>query len=117
MVTQECQARVNCNYIDELQSKFQDIKFERTEKTKNRYITNFSNKSTSNDLRIFIETQIRRLLRSLLAPFLSKNVKSKLSYFSQEENKDKSKIYKFDDIQDLQEGEKYAIQNVDHATQ
>ncbi|MDR2977853.1 MAG: hypothetical protein LBU56_00125 [Rickettsiales bacterium] len=55
-----CQARVNCNYIDELQSKFQNIKFKRTEKTKNRYITNLDNKSTLNDLRVFIETQIKK---------------------------------------------------------
>ncbi|QOD38560.1 MBL fold metallo-hydrolase [Candidatus Wolbachia massiliensis] len=113
----EHQAHINCNYIDELQSKFQNIKFKRTEKTKNRYITNLGNKSTLNDLRIFIETQIKRILRNLLAPFISKDVKSKLSYFSQQENKDENKIYKSDGIQDLQEREKYAIQNMGHATQ
>ncbi|MFP3030222.1 MAG: MBL fold metallo-hydrolase [Wolbachia sp.] len=112
---QKHQAHVDCNYIDELQDKFKDIKFERTGKTEGRYITNLGNKSILNDLRIFIETQIKRILRSLFAPFISKAVKNKLSYFSQEENKDK--VYKFDDIQDLQVGEKYAIQNVGHATQ
>lgn len=38
--------QVYVNYIDELQGKFQDVKFERTEKTKNRYITSLGNKST-----------------------------------------------------------------------
>ncbi len=69
--TQGHQAHVNCNYIDELQDKFKDVKFERTGRTKGRYITNLSNKSTLNDLRIFIETQIKRILRSLFAPFIS----------------------------------------------
>ncbi|MCA7009810.1 MBL fold metallo-hydrolase [Wolbachia endosymbiont of Tribolium confusum] len=115
--TKEPKVHVNCNYIDELQGKFQDVKFERTEKTKNRYITSLGNKSTLNDLRIFIETQIKRIIRSIFAPFLSKDVKSKLSYFSQEENKDENKIYKSDGIQALQEREKYAIQNMGHATQ
>lgn len=32
--TKEPKVHVNCNYIDELQGKFQDVKFERTEKLK-----------------------------------------------------------------------------------
>ncbi len=74
--TQGHQAHVNCNYIDELQDKFKNVKFERTGKTKGRYITNLGNKSTLNDLRIFIEMQIKRILRSLFAPFISKAVKN-----------------------------------------
>ncbi|GFR05518.1 lactamase_B domain-containing protein [Trichonephila clavata] len=79
------------------------------------YVTNPENRSTYNDSRIFKETQVKRTLSSVCAPFVSEAVKSKLSYFSQKEDKDQ--IYKLDNAQDLQPGERYAIQNIGHATQ
>ncbi|WP_375316598.1 hypothetical protein [Wolbachia endosymbiont (group A) of Colletes cunicularius] len=96
------------SYINELQEKFSDISFQRLEKIEGTYITNPENRSTYNDSRIFKETQVKRTLSSVCAPFVSEVVKSKLSYFSQKEDKDQ--IYKLDNAQDLQPGERYAIQ-------
>lgn len=110
------QVNVDHSYIDELQERFSNIDFKRLKKINSMYITNPNNKSTSNDARIFKETQIKRILRSSLSPFVPQTVKSKLSYFSQQEDKDVSKIYKFDDFQSLQSEERYAIQNIGHAT-
>ncbi|GFR13602.1 lactamase_B domain-containing protein [Trichonephila clavata] len=107
--------QVNDGYINELQEKFSDINFKRLEKIEGTYVTNPENRSTYNDSRIFKETQVKRTLSSVCAPFVSEAVKSKLSYFSQKEDKDQ--IYKLDNAQDLQPGERYAIQNIGHATQ
>ncbi|OAM00603.1 MBL fold metallo-hydrolase [Wolbachia endosymbiont of Dactylopius coccus] len=107
--------QVNDGYINELQKEFNDISFKRLEEVKGTYVTNPENISTYNDSRIFKETQVKRILSSGCAPFVSEAVKSKLSYFSQKEDKDQ--IYKLDNAQDLQPGERYAIQNIGHATQ
>ncbi|WP_253299871.1 MBL fold metallo-hydrolase, partial [Wolbachia endosymbiont of Chironomus riparius] len=110
---------VNPNYIDELKTteNYSEINFKRVEKVQGMYVTDPNNENTDNDSRIFKETQAKRILRSLISLFVPKNIKSKLSYFSQGEDKDKSKIYKFDRAQDLHPEEKYAIQNIGHATQ
>lgn len=71
-----------------------DIKFNRIAKENGIYVTNSINEDTNNDMRIFRETQIKRTLRSCLSPFISQEIKSKLMYFSQGEDKDENKIYK-----------------------
>lgn len=105
------------DYLSELRNKFTEIKFERIEKIDGIYVTNPINQSTNNDFRIYKETQIKRTLRSPLSPFVSQMVKSKLNYFSQEEDKDPNKIYHLDNVEELQEEENYSIQNIGHATQ
>lgn len=85
--------------------------FDRLNKIDSMYITNPENRDMSNDLRIFWETQVKRILRG----FLSSS--PKLVYFSRGEDKDEDKIYKLDTIQELQSEEKYAIRNIGHATQ
>jgi L-ascorbate metabolism protein UlaG (beta-lactamase superfamily) len=110
------QINVNHSYIDELKERFSGINFKRLEKINGMYITNPKNRSTLNDSRIFKETQAKRILRSSFSPLVPRTVKNKLSYFSREEDKDVSKIYKFDDFRSLQSEERYAVQNIGHAT-
>lgn len=111
--SQVCQVLIDNDYYNKLQTKFNCINFRRTEKTNGKYITNVINKSISNDVRIFNETQIKRLIQTIFVPTL---IKKKLSYFSQEEDKEEHKIYELNNIQDLQTNEKYAIHNIGHAT-
>ncbi|GHM58984.1 MAG: hypothetical protein sGL2_11340 [Candidatus Mesenet longicola] len=71
------QININHSYIDELQEKFSGINFKRLEKTDGMYITNPNNKSTSNDAKIFKETQIKRILRGALSPLVPQAIKNK----------------------------------------
>lgn len=108
---------VNDDYISELREKFGDVQFERIAKSDGMYITNPINRSTNNDMRIYAETQIKRTLRSWASPFVSREVKSKLAYFSQQEDTDEKQIYQYDVARDLQNGDQWTIQNIGHATQ
>lgn len=101
-------------YISELEQEFGYGIFERVNKTNGVYVTNERNRSASNDLRIFRETQLKRILRSM--PFVPKIVKRKLSYFSRDESN--TAIYQLDNVQELTFSDQgYAFQNVGHATQ
>ncbi|GFU25495.1 n-acyl-phosphatidylethanolamine-hydrolyzing phospholipase D, mitochondrial [Nephila pilipes] len=102
------------DYLLELQRTFNNIAFKRVAKVDNMFVTNPINKSSSNDVRIFTETQVKRSLIGCFSSFMSNSVKEKLSYFSKGEDQDV--IYKFDSVRDLKSGEKYAIQNVGHST-
>ncbi|GIY48141.1 n-acyl-phosphatidylethanolamine-hydrolyzing phospholipase D, mitochondrial [Caerostris extrusa] len=102
------------DYINELQKKFNDIAFKRIETINGMYITNSVNKSSSNDVRIFTETQVKRMLLKAFSSGMSSVTKKKLSYFSQGEDHDA--IYKLDNVEDLKVGEEYSVQNVGHST-
>ncbi|XP_035205751.1 uncharacterized protein LOC118180808 [Stegodyphus dumicola] len=106
---------VNCDYITEIQGKFSNVNFKRLERTDGQFITNPQMRNIDNDSRIFVETQVKRTLFNTCSRFVSEDVNKKLSYFSQDEDKDE--IYKLDDPHDLLAGEKYVIQNIGHATQ
>lgn len=108
---------VNDNYISELKENFSDAKFERISKSDGMFITNPINRSTNNDMRIYAETQVKRTLRSWASPFVSHEVKSKLAYFSQQEDTDEKRIYQYDVARDLQNDDQWTVQNIGHATQ
>lgn len=104
---------VHNEYMCNLQRTFKDIEFMRLKEIGGLYITNPANASTSNDTRIFSETQAKRSLRAL--SLTTEDAKKKLQYFSKGENE--SKIYRLDNCtEQLLEGERYAIQNIGHAT-
>ncbi|KAF8767455.1 N-acyl-phosphatidylethanolamine-hydrolyzing like protein [Argiope bruennichi] len=109
----ESKLTIIADYVNEIRSKFNDVAFQRIEKIDGMYITNPVNKSSSNDLRIFTETQVKRALINTVST--SNVIKKKLSFFSQEENG--RAIYKLDNVEDLKPEEKYAIQNAGHSTQ
>ncbi|GFR06204.1 lactamase_B domain-containing protein [Trichonephila clavata] len=102
------------DYFLELQKTFRNIAFKRVVKTGDMYITNSINESSSNDVRIFTETQVKRSLIACFSSYMPQSVKEKLSYFCKGE--DQHVMYKFDDVHDLKIGRKYAIQNVGHST-
>ncbi|GFR15225.1 n-acyl-phosphatidylethanolamine-hydrolyzing phospholipase D, mitochondrial [Trichonephila clavata] len=102
------------DYLLELQKTFRNIAFKRVVKTGDMYITNSINESSSNDVRIFTETQVKRSLIACFSSYMPQSVKEKLSYFCKRE--DQHVMYKFDDVHDLKLGENYAIQNVGHST-
>lgn len=108
---------INRFYKTELEEKFLHATFKRIEQVDGAYVTSAKNLDTSNDIRIFKETQVKRLLRSASSPFVSQHVKSKLAYFSQAEDKDEYNLYQLDEVKELQSNEEYAIQNIGHATQ
>ncbi|CAL1273382.1 unnamed protein product [Larinioides sclopetarius] len=109
----ESKTTVISDYINEIRSKFSDTAFQCIERIDGMYVTNPVNKSSSNDLRIFTETQVKRALINTLSS--SNVIKKKLSFFSQDEKE--AVIYKLDNVQDLKPEEKYAVQNAGHATQ
>lgn len=113
LVEKMCQ--INRNYFAELEVEYPHLSFKRIEKVDGLFVTSAKNRDTSNDIRIFVETQVKRLLKNSLSPFLSERKKSKLAYFSQ--NEDENCIYQLDAVKELQFTEEYAIQNIGHATQ
>lgn len=111
---EEVQTSIEFDFIDELSKQFPNLNFKRIEITDGMFITNDINRSMSNDAKLFTETQAKRVLRKFL---VSSVHGKKLLYFSQDEDKDEDKIYKFDNVQNLQPNEKYVVQNIGHATQ
>lgn len=110
----QCHVEINNNYREELKENFENIEFDDIEKQGDMFVTNSENVNMANDLRIFRETNIKKIFFTL---FRSIEIKLKLSYFSQRENTDDSKIYKFDQAQELNSSQTYAIHNIGHATQ
>lgn len=102
----------------ELREKFRAMEFERLRRIRGKYVTSATSEDTSNDARIFKETQVKRILRSWSSPFVSQAVKNRLKYFSQNEDQDEEKlIYQKDAARNCEElNEQYAIQNIGHAT-
>lgn len=106
---------VNIDYIHELKNQFPNLEFTRIDKSCGVYITNPENKSLANDYRIFIETVAKMYFSRTFWPWTRENTRRKLQYFYMGEHK--KDIYKFDNPDHLQLNERYAIQNVGHATQ
>lgn len=106
----------NPYYINELKTNFSDGVFERVNKNNCMFITNAENIQSSNDFRIFRETQLKRVLRSRI-PFVSPNDRNKLSYWNKGLLPHDDAIYKRDIVQKHVYDGTYSIQNLGHATQ
>ncbi|KAG8190907.1 hypothetical protein JTE90_014388 [Oedothorax gibbosus] len=115
MSIQEDNIRVNIDYINELKTQFSNLIFQRIENTCGVFVTNPENKSFANDPRIVTETVAKHIFRQNIWPWTGDSSCKKLHYFTLGE--DTKDIYKFDDPDNLQPNENYAVQNVGHATQ